>query len=589
MLESIKAIINARKQNFSHDELKTFVHSALNQININDQHTHNLSQQKEELTHDLAEQLGIPNASDGIVSGSQEDESQKLFDSEEQLHKMIWELLHQKLPPQEYEIVSTKLPSDYPYFINVHSSNFLHVFVMNNRSDLLTEALEKSFIDLTKILDSEQNTILHLAAFYSYNMTQQIIAYGKKTGTLPQLINARNKNGTNPLGMLFLNQIIAPEDKLKIAGLFIQEPSFKINRYLNNKRGMDVFCSSNLKDIGGFNVLHMALKTNNYYLFLLLKEINNTIDPVNFEYPAMNPAYHMWAPFKFIEPYYGLLAKSHYEALVNPDQGYDSDSSGDSDTPETPAWYYKEHLKELGDFIGQDDSRDENHALSTFFTPKKQTSKSSSQHIDLSVLSSPSKKTLTPEQKETASKDILKIDIPHFHGVPFIKGQLTNAERREVGKKFFSINREYIKNGCQSNPRDRKLKTIYSRTVTASCGVENHKMLVDSSDETLDKLTLINELLQNLLVNFYQSDELLNEIKKVTETQYQYKKELKKQYGISQKHGEQMFDKLFESIKKDEKIKKIFLSVLQKYINSFTSEDLMPFFWKILAINHHFI
>jgi hypothetical protein len=246
------------------------------------------------------------------------------------------------------------------------------------------------------------------------------------------LINARNQDGTNPLGMLFLNKV-PHEDQFKSAELIIMEPLFEINRYLNNKRGMDVFALEDLKGIGGFNCLHVVLKRKYENIFSLLSKRNllplaSESAAVNFRYPAMNPEHHMWHPSKFANlistiPDGGISQRmrSDYERLT---KGIDEgDESGDSDDEATPAWHYKKSLLELSQFI-EANQGEKTVTKTPTVTPQSK--------VDTNLLSSPAKTPLTPEKEAQAAEDLTKTAIVHFHGVPFMQGQLTNNERRAV-------------------------------------------------------------------------------------------------------------------------------------------------------------
>lgn len=637
MLEAIKAIIQARKEKIQDNNLQEFIHRTLTAVNMEAQHNTNLVKQRTSNKASTAEsaketsdidkssskpkpdptptQVGLDklNLMDDVWLGK---EGGKLVlytaiktaepghpNSEGQLNKIIREVLQSHQGPERlslrqlHQMVYQNLFSlpKYKSFDNnnyafrydtntqrVYSLNFLFLFVVTNEPVLLSLVLDKCSPDLTKILDSQGNNIFHVAAYFGNHRVMDIIMrHAKKRSQLAPLINARNQDGTNPLGMLFLNKV-PYEDQFKSAELIILEPLFEINRYLNNKRGMDVFALEDLKGIGGFNCLHVVLKRKYENIFSLLSKRNllplvSESAAVNFRYPAMNPEHHMWNPSKFANlistiPDGGISQsmRSDYERLT---KGIDEgDESGDSDDEATPAWHYKKSLLELSQFI-EANQREK--------TVTKTPTVTSQAKVDTNLLSSPAKTPLTPEKEAQAAEDLTKTAVVHFHGVPFMQGQLTNHERRAVGKKFIEINREYMANGLRNSARSEKLKSVYTRTTTASHGIENHKMLIDASEEQLDELLRINRLLRDLLARFYDSKALSEQIR--GEKSVQYKKALKQKYGISSKHGEAMFEDLFKEVKNGN-FQNIFLFITQKYINSFTSPDLMQFFWKVLEI-----
>jgi hypothetical protein len=637
MLEAIKAIIQARKERNQGNNLQEFVRRTLTAVNMEAQHNINLVKQSASNKASVAESVKEASETDKPSSKPKQDpipiqvgldklnlmddvwlgkEGGKLVlytavktaepghpNSEGQLNKIIKEVLQGHQRPERlslrqlHQIVYQNLFSlakykssennnyAFRYDTNtqrVYSLNFLFLFVVTNEPALLSLVLDKSSPDLTRILDSQGNNIFHIAAYFgNHRMMDIIMRHARKGDQLAPLINARNQDGTNPLGMLFLNTV-PYQDQLKSAELIIMEPLFEINRYLNNKRGMDVFALESLKGIGGFNCLHLVLKRKYENIFSLLSKRNSlplTSESVavNFRYPAMNPEHHMWHPSKFANlistiPDGGISQRmrSDYERLT---KGIDEgDESGDSDDEATPSWHYKKSLLELSQFI---------EANQEAKTVTKTPTVTPQAKVDTNLLSSPAKTLLTPEKEAQAAEDLTKIVVVHFHGVPFMQGQLTNSERRAVGRRFIEINREYIENGLQSSARNEKVKSVYTRTTTASRGIENHKMLIDASEEQLDELTRINHLLQDILARFYDSNVLLEQIKE--ERSSQYKKALKQKYGILSKHGESMFNDLFKEVK-DGNFQNIFLFITQKYINSFTSPDLMQFFWKVLEI-----
>jgi hypothetical protein len=100
-------------------------------------------------------------------------------------------------------------------------------------------------------------------------------------------------------------------------------------------------------------------------------------------------------------------------------------------------------------------------------------------------------------------KDISSIVVPLFHGVPFMKSQYTNYQRREVFKKISVINRKLLGkfNGTMTKEeyaltsKEKVLIGIHSRTSTATNGMQSLYEIMVASDADLDKLDATDETL----------------------------------------------------------------------------------------------
>ncbi len=477
--------------------------------------------------------------------------------SDGKLMKAIKEILDDVADPislkKLHKLVYKKLGLEYPHYVyeyKTHAKNYcenlLLLLVIRNEPALILSILEKCTFDLSAIVDAQGNNTCHLAAFFGLEkVLGSLISFSRDKPYFKALINGRNEEGTNPLGMVFLNHKI----NLKIASQFILEPFFKINRYLNNFKGQDVFAPHKLRSIGGMTCLHVALKGGNRDLLKLLQKRED----VNFKYPAMNPDFHMWNPSKLAE---AQLSDEYEEILGALDE---SDSSGDSDDEKTSAGDYKRGLKRFADFLDEEDE-----------SPVK---------LNERLLNSPKDTPLTPKQREETQENARKIAIAHFHGVPLMAGQLTDKERRDVGRTMIDINIEYLDNKFKNSSRNLKLKSIYSRTTTTSHGIENHKMLVTASEEKLRQMTATNHLLRHLWSQFWSDLHFLEEIKA---TDGHYIKKLTEKYGLADHPGIKKFEELFRAIKSWQEHP--FFFVINKYINNFPDDDLMPFFWKILEL-----
>lgn len=110
--------------------------------------------------------------------------------------------------------------------------------------------------DLSEVLDSNGNNILHYAIFrYDLQLIDVIIDKSKVDGILSKLLHHRNLDGTNPLGMAFLSK---PDNvaAIKIAKIVVSIPDYRISEYLNNKKYMDY---SHVQIIGDTNILHNVI------------------------------------------------------------------------------------------------------------------------------------------------------------------------------------------------------------------------------------------------------------------------------------------------------------------------------------------
>jgi hypothetical protein len=123
-------------------------------------------------------------------------------------------------------------------------------FLENNYTDI-EQVFRKLNFDISEVLDSKGNNILHYAAFrYDLKLVSIIIHKAKADGVLFKLLHHRNFDGTNPLGMAFLFE----SDNLaaiEVARLFVNIPEYQISEYLNNGKYMDY---SHAQIIGGTNI-----------------------------------------------------------------------------------------------------------------------------------------------------------------------------------------------------------------------------------------------------------------------------------------------------------------------------------------------
>jgi hypothetical protein len=233
----------------------------------------------------------------------------------EGFHTKVYELLW-----QEPEFQKSKFKYSFKYKVSYNSrsveigesDNLLFWLLANGDSGKILTILGQYKFDIETVKDNNDNNILHIAALHgNHSIINKIVdLYLDRVITPDQfgnIINYRNNDGTNPLGMAFLSNL--PHEKLiKVTELFVLRSLFEVNSYLNNKKGMDVFANDFLKQIGGFNTLHMAL-TEKYpqileILYTRHKKGNESDTDryyVNFKYPSLNPAHHMNSPEKVLK------------------------------------------------------------------------------------------------------------------------------------------------------------------------------------------------------------------------------------------------------------------------------------------------
>ena len=227
-----------------------------------------------------------------------------------------WELFHSHVFEELMKVKGFCYTYTFKYriknvkFIKIGESDHLLFYSLFNLDIRTFQRMLKTCNEsLSTIRDSDGNTLIHIAAcFGRHEYVKAIMDKASATGELAELINSRNQDGTNPLGMLFLNTRHYPMRMIvKVAQLFIREPSFQINSYLNNAKGMDFGSENFLKKIGGLTCLHVALKRGLESVLELLQQRNNSLsvsahsnDFVNMTFPSLNPDHHMNSPNKFI-------------------------------------------------------------------------------------------------------------------------------------------------------------------------------------------------------------------------------------------------------------------------------------------------
>ncbi len=409
--------------------------------------------------------------------------------------------------------------------------------------------------DISEITDSRGNTILHYAILkHDLDLIKAIIDKAKADSVIHKLINSRNVDGTNSLGMAFLFVKEKNLAGLEIVSIFANIPEYQINSHLNNKQYMDY---STAKLIGGTTLLHNVLleaakckKEDKQFISKIFKVLNyrvcseeiNSDLYLNPNYPTMHPGRlivdldghmistnHLLEKLEFKSKKIEQLCKKYFYSIL---QTYEAnqfdDSSGDSQEDTSHAHTYKAMLLELNDFIKHslderltfEESKDnfqrtlDKFELEHVMIPDKvcklifPDGKYDEQQLEKLWISINSIEKEAPKIIDQTHKTFVNsIVVPLFHGVPFMHSQYTNYQRREVVKKIFAINRKLLgkfddsmkKEEYTLTPAEQTIIGIHSRTSTASEGMQSLYEVITADEDHLQRL---DEADQTLLEYF---------------------------------------------------------------------------------------
>jgi hypothetical protein len=442
---------------------------------------------------------------------------------------------------------------------NLFTSTQEEVFALGKSDNFLffykdVKVLQRINFDISKVLDSKGNNILHYAVFqHNLNLVTAILNKAKSDGIIENIINHHNVDGTNPLGMAFLFKSENNLAGIEVATIFVGIYEYQINDYLNNKVHMDY---SNPNQIGGTNLLHNVILAaakctdegskevlSAFFKVLSKRIITDQVEDESYfnpNYPTMNPSQltqgldgHMISTskllqiLKFSSKKIQQLCKKYFDSIL---QSYEAnqfdDSSGDSEDESSHAYTYKEMLLEFNEFIKKSLNGDLKKIVSGNFqrtfdgfstsygiAPAKiWESVSTNDEYDeekwntyWQKLNVSTKETSQPLEQvyEKYKADIGSIVVPLFHGVPFMHSQYTNYQRREVVKKIFEINRKLLGkfDGTMTEeeytltPKEKILIGIHSRTSTATAGMQSLYEIMVASDEDLHKLDAADSIL----------------------------------------------------------------------------------------------
>lgn len=425
------------------------------------------------------------------------------------------------------------------------SDNLLFWLLANREFERTTAIIDRCVVDCEHTKDSKENTLLHIASLYGgMQVVDKILSLASTDKVaLSALVNARNTEGTNPVGMAFLLPGPISVEKLQIARAFASVPEYEVNGYLNNKTGMDY---SSVMHIGGTTLLHnllfVATKITDGRLDIKLKQplaealqtldARVSVDHFNPNYPTMNPSKldgttldgHMistqklLATLQFTSTKMKVLCAKYCGSMFSSYEAHQfADDSGDSADESTPARGYKDSLLAFDDKIKTlvtpevsiipanpnfHRTFDKFSAGGTGFVPlpiwqmistARQYDVAKWQQFWGELNASTSHAVVTADKvKYHAAIDSMV--VPLFHGVPFMSSQYTNAERRDIFDTIDVINHKLLEQQPLT-PREKALIGIHSRTATATAGMQSLHALTHASSEELDTLTRTEDVL----------------------------------------------------------------------------------------------
>lgn len=474
-------------------------------------------------------------------------------------NKKLQILLIRLLSKQEISLPDLELGQEIPYKISGEDTEFgksnnLLFYLIHLHKPLII--LERQDIDFTKIIDSNKNTILHYTVFlYKMDLVKVILEQSKTNNTISSLVNQRNSDGTNPLGMAFLKINKDAAAAIKMATLFASVEEYQINSYLNNKKYMDY---SSAESPGGTTLLHNILLSaaecaygEKDIIRPVFEALSKRLDYDGMDELYFNPNYPTMYPINLLNGSDGHMIsttrlfeklKPSFESrrisqlcekyLTSILQSYAAqqleDSSGDSDEEDSPASEYKKMLLSFNDYIkgileGQFPDTDiKPNFLRTF-------DKFEGDYVNLSeelaehVWSDEEKKLdkeawkefwdslnqrhpgILTEHLERFGAVMKEIAIPLFHGVPFMQSQYTNYQRREIFEKIFTINEKLWgkfsgtmnEEDYSLTPEEKIIMGIHSRTATASVGLQSLYEVATASKSDLTRLEKVDNILYN--------------------------------------------------------------------------------------------
>jgi hypothetical protein len=425
------------------------------------------------------------------------------------LHDKIYRLLEEKKGLYIF-YHDIEITNEHP--LRIYSSpNLIFWMIINNKNKIIKNILETYTDNIFLCKDEMKNNLLHIACFFG---NIEVINYIKENSGkyFSKLLNTRNVDGTTPLGMVFLdnkNNHRGPDLKNnieKVCEILLPLKELDINDYLINKKGLDYTAHKLLKKIGGFNCLHISLIYNNEKILEMLYNRNKKLGwynnySVNFNYPSSHIDYYMFSPQKIFED----MRHNHtsdflniWNTINNTLLQEDTDESGDSSDTETSAYIYKHELLKLVDIISECDNITYDDKMDNILNLPINTSSFEKKYV----------------------KDYCNsISITHFHGVTFPMGHYNTKQKLDIAKYFFKINnhllslqRDNVKDLSKNyikNTTSISIKSLYCKTSTFSCGIDNLYYLTVLQENNVKDLMLISTLINNYLSDCWKNDETI--------------------------------------------------------------------------------
>ncbi|MCB1118443.1 MAG: hypothetical protein KDK65_00625 [Chlamydiia bacterium] len=394
-----------------------------------------------------------------------------------------------------YKLITTHTkPAETMWFqsetLRMEFSNLIFYFLLVGSVQTFQKLLTRYSGPLDLLRDPLDHTLLHYVstalACPDWNQSEaDLIAKAKlifhkaaQEGTLERLLNARNCFGSNPLDPL-LEYDVDESLYLPYITLFIKEPLYRVNDFLNHSDGMKADRTG-----GGKTLYHEAIDNEWTQVIALLQQRNQWLSAssppeayVNFSFPALNPRQHMYSPVRLSQESSETMqqvVRDMEQASVQEEDGNESD---DSDDESAPAFLYCKKLRTLASRIQA--ARGKYQPLARNVVDQLNTPLHAHSH-----------------NRETASslhQVKSKARVVHFHGVPLFPGQYTNAERRFVAERL-----------CVT---DQNPLGIHSRTSTANARMRHLYDALQASSEAKKKLETFDAEFRRILGEKYLDHE----------------------------------------------------------------------------------
>jgi hypothetical protein len=374
-----------------------------------------------------------------------------------------------------------------------------------------------------------QSLILHQSVkSLDVDQVKVILENCKEQGIISKVINFRTPQGTNPVGIAFLQ--LPTVNAIEIATIFARYDEYNINDYLNNRKYMD--SSSTPQNIGGTTLLqNVALVAARLYeqdigdslgtFFGVLRERMTHIR-FNPNFPSQHPDKlkeirnaHLNSTEVIVEALSFRSSKVKDVFLTNLEElitiyrnkefnDVDANSrSKDKNMLMAFQNFVIDHLEPNLTVTEEDpnyqrlfDKYDKSYAV--FYGGID-----SNKLLKLCQRLNQNLAGKTDDEKKLLLDSSLRLEqmmVPFFHGVPLMESMYSNADRRTVRDAFYAIIHKLLA-GEDLSEREKTVLTVHSRTATASAGFQTLADLVSASDDQLEEIELVEDHLEDFLSN----------------------------------------------------------------------------------------